>query len=398
MKKKILMTLALVAAMCFSVSAIDVYNHDFSKTVQAGTWGAHGAAAGVTGGWWYVGSCSLSTNMNAGLPNGTFRGCPVTYYGQAAGVGWNAAGINCDLRQDIPGPTQGDPTPAAGHYSTTEFTSGTTYTVTYSYLKTPNVACNYQFFVVNKDSGMGVLNYRPVDITVPTEFSWWFNSTNVDFVSISRTNRLVFRLSDAVNTSIVFDNITVQEASEKNWGFEFGSFHGWNDLGDCWNGGPLNYDGGVSIGGWDGTYYANSRACLGQPGGPETLTGQLQSKDFTIPENGYVQFKLGGYSYNPTQTNEPIYNYVTLNDAESGVQIGDKIYCPQTTGSMVITNIIPPIAYMGSGSNVYVKVVDDCALGAYGWLSFDSLETKVIPEPATIGLLAILGLAFLRRK
>ena len=397
MKKKILMSLALVAAMCFSVSAIDVYNNRFSEPTQAGTWGAHGAISGVTQGWWFVGACSLSTNMNAGLPNGTFRGCPVTYYGQAAGVGWNGAGWE-DIRQDIPGPTYDGAGNTAPGYSTTEFTPGTTYTVTFSYLKNPDVPCEYQFFVKNRDAGMGVWNDTLVHVTQTVAYSWWFTSTNIDFTAVSRTNRVTFRLGTEANVSIVFDNVTIQEASEKNWGFEFGSFHGWNDSGDCWNGGPMNYDGTVSIGGWDGAYYACSRACLLQTGGPEILTGELQSKSFTIPANGYVQFKLGGYSYNPAATNVPTYNYVTLNDAVTGAQIGDKMYCPQTTASMVITNIFPSADYQGTGSNVYIKVVDDCALAAYGWLSFDNLEIIAIPEPGTLGVLAILGLAFLRRK
>ena len=392
MKKKILLSLALVAVMCFSVSAvntIEVYNNRFMTPTQAGTWGNHGAALGALDGWVFTGNCSLSTNIGAGgVAGGTFRYCPISYYGQAAGAGWGGG----DITQQIPGPTI-----RAGYttvnYSTTEFVSGTTYTVTYSYLKDPNVAgAQYEFFVVNKDEGMGVLNYRPVDITHAPRYSWCFMSTNIDFTSVSRTNRIVFR-NLGYNTSIVFNNITIEETSNKNWGLEVGSFHGWTETGDAFNGAPLDNDGGVAIGGYDGDWYACSRAARN-----ETFQGTLKSRDFTIPENGYVQFKLGGYSYNPAITNVPIYNYVTLNDAESGAQLGDKIYCPQTTGSMVITNIIPPTAYMGSGSNVCLNVVDDSTVAAYGWLSFDSLETKVIPEPATLGLLAILGLAFLRRK
>ena len=78
MKKKILISLAIVATICFSVSAantIEVYNHRFQTPAQAGTWGNHGALAGANDGWVATGACSMSTNkppIGGGTAGGTF--------------------------------------------------------------------------------------------------------------------------------------------------------------------------------------------------------------------------------------------------------------------------------------------------------------------------------------
>ncbi|MCP4707965.1 MAG: hypothetical protein GY869_05025, partial [Planctomycetes bacterium] len=69
-----------------------------------------------------------------------------------------------------------------------------------------------------------------------------------------------------------------------------------------------------------------------------------------------------------------------LCDAVSGAQIGDKSWCPNSTGPMPTKTITPPSAYQGTGSNVYVKVVDDCPDGGWSWIVFDKLEIKIDPS------------------
>ncbi len=394
MKNKIFICVALIAAMSLSVSAIDVYNHSFDSpfppTNNFPTFGTFPPQT-VTQGWWYVDTAGLS------ITNGLFTVSPVDGFGQVAYVGWLTAANN-DIRQDIPGPTyNGDGNTAPG-YSTTEFTSGTTYTISWSYkaqYENGAVAVSNNVFMRNRDSGQGEYNAYILDTNVgPITNGFWFYSQNADFTSIGRTNRVVLRGVGPSGNAVIFDNVTIEEASEMNLGFEIGSFHGWTASGNCWNGAPLNYDGTVAIGGWDGTYYACSRACVGATA--EQQTGTLQSKSFTLPSLGEIQFLAGGYSHLGIGPGTD-WNYVTLKDAVNGAEL-DRAYMPGTTVTMIATNLVPPLAYQGSGSNMYIEVIDNCTSNGWAWLAVDKFEIIVIPEPVIFGLLAILGLAILRRK
>ena len=393
MKNKIFISAVLIAALCLSVSAIDVYNHSFTEPMHPTTWPTFGTfpAQTVTGGWWYVDTAGLTTNGPLML------GSPVDFFGQAGYVGWLTAANN-DIRQDIPGPTyNGDGNTAPG-YSTTEFTSGTTYTITWSYkAQTENslVAVSNNVFIRNRDTGMGEYNAYILDTNVgPITNGFWFYSENADFTAISRTNRIVFRGIGPSGNAVIFDNVTIEDTSEMNFGFEIGSFHGWTASGNCWNGAPLNYDGTVAIGGWDGNFYACSRACVGTTA--EAQTGTLKSKNFILPDLGEMQFLAGGYSKVGVGSGTD-WNYVTLNDAVSGAEL-DRVYMPGTTVTMMATNLVPPLVYQGSGSNMYIEIVDNCTSNGWAWLAVDKFEVIVIPEPVIFGLLAILGLAIIRRK
>ena len=186
MKNKIFITAALIAAMSLSVSAIDVYNHSFETPFPPtngfptfGTFPPHT----VTQGWWYVDTAGLS------ITNGLFTVSPVDGFGQVAYVGWLTAANN-DIRQDIPGPTyNGDGNTAPG-YSTTEFTSGTTYTITYSYKgQYGNSVISNRCFIRNRDAGMGTWNAYILDETIdPIANGSQFLSVSYDFTAISRTN------------------------------------------------------------------------------------------------------------------------------------------------------------------------------------------------------------------
>ena len=392
MKNKILITAALITAMSLSVFAIDVYNHSFDEPFPPtnSTFSTFGVFPPhtVTQGWWYVNTAGLS------ITNGLFTVSPVDGFGQVAYVGWmNAA--NNDIRQDIPGPTIAIVTNTCAEYSTTPFASGTVYTISWSYkaqYENSLVAVSNNVFIRNRDSGQGEYNAYILDTNVgPISNGFWFYSQNADFTAVGRTNRVVLRGVGPSGNAVVFDNVTIEEASEMNLGFEIGSFHGWTASGNCWNGAPLNYDGAVGIGGWDGNFYACSRACL-----IETTVGTLQSKEFTLPTLGAVEFLAGGYSHTNIGYGTD-YNYVTLNDAVSGAEL-DRVYMPGSTPTMSLTNLVPPFAYQGTGSNVYIKVVDDSTGGGWAWLAVDKFEIVAIPEPAIFALLAILGLSILRRK
>ncbi len=329
------------------------------------------------------------------ITNGLFTVSPVDGFGQVAYVGWLTAGNN-DIRQDIPGPTINQATNSSPEYSTTEFTSGTVYTITWSYkaqYENHAVAVSNNVFIRNRDKGQGEYNAYILNTNVgPITNGFWFYSQSADFTAIGKTNRLGFRGIGPSGNAVIFDNVTIEEAAAENLGFEIGSFHGWTASGNCWNGAPMNYDGTVAIGGWNGNFYACSRACL-----IESTAGTLQSKEFVLPDDGAVEFLAGGYSFNPALTNIPIYNYVTLNDAVSGAEL-DRVYMPGTTGTMSLTNLVPPLAYQGTGSNIYIKVVDDSTGVGWAWLSVDKFEIIAIPEPAILGLLSILALAVFRKK
>ena len=120
----------------------------------------------------------------------------------------------------------------------------------------------------------------------------------------------------------------------------------------------------------------------------------MQSKNFTLPADGIAQFMLAGYGGGDDGARSN--NYVTLNDAVSGAELGRAYPSNIRDLSASVNMITPPSAYQGTGSNVYLKVIDGDTL-SWGWLAFDNLEI-VVPEPAFLGLLSILGLAFLRRK
>ena len=261
MKNKLLLSAALIAAICFSVSAIDVYNHSFdAPALPAGAFTTFGTfpAQTVTQGWWYVDTAGLSTN------GGLHTISPVDGFGQVAYVGWLTPAFN-DIRQDIPGPTVAGTGATCAEYSTTEFTSGTVYTITWSYkaqYENSPVAVSNSVFARNRDKGQGEYNVYVLDYSVgPISNGTYFYSVSTDFTAVGKTNRLIFRGIGPSENAVLFDNITIEEADAGNMGFEIGSFHGWTASGNCWNGAPLNYDGAsAAVANWEGSYYANSFA------------------------------------------------------------------------------------------------------------------------------------------
>ena len=248
MKNKIILSAVLIAAICISTFAIDVYNHSFTTPNHPTTHTYYGQfpTHTVTGGWWYVNEAGLTTNGASSL----MYGSPVDYDGQSAYIGWISL-ANTDIRQDIPGPTISGTGTTCAEYSTTEFTSGTVYTITWSYKShTAASTVSNTVQIKNRDTGMGAYNAVLLDVTTDLlDFNWWFRSRSEDFTAISRTNRIIFKaFASAFNDALLFDNVTIEEASEMNFGFEIGSFHGWTASGDCWNGAPLNYDGNLELG------------------------------------------------------------------------------------------------------------------------------------------------------
>lgn len=174
-----------------------------------------------------------------------------------------------------------------------------------------------------------------------------------------------------------------------NPSFESGTYLNWTiESGTAWGGGPVTPDGFAPIhfagNPIDGLYYANSMV------GSEPAVGVLRSATFTYPSDGFVTFLIGGYS---THWAPEIFNYVVLKRASDGLEYG-RFYAPNQNYVMEAAITNPAAAYV----DVYVEVVDNCSSGGWAWISVDNIATGIIPEPAILGLLSVLGLALLRRK
>jgi len=136
--------------------------------------------------------------------------------------------------------------------------------------------------------------------------------------------------------------------------------------------------------------YADSYQDSGESG-----TGELKSQNFVHP-NGKIEFVIGGWTTNSPSGNTTLPNYVGLYLASDNSELA-RVDAPNQNGGHP-TNIYSVSHY---GDSVYLKVVDtnnESDGGGWAWMTADHFSFNVIPEPTTFGLLAIFGLAFLRKK
>ncbi len=150
--------------------------------------------------------------------------------------------------------------------------------------------------------------------------------------------------------------------SHTNGGFELGDWSGWTVDGTAFGGVPFDNGQGAGIAGWTGNYYALSRV------GGEPATGTLTSETFAFGTTDTISFLVGGYSgWAPASNN---WNYVALKRASDDSEI-DRVWAPQTTGSMVehsfssATNIV---------ENVYIEVVDNADTNGFAWIMVDDFQ------------------------
>ena len=129
----------------------------------------------------------------------------------------------------------------------------------------------------------------------------------------------------------------------------------------------------------------------------ETVNTKQTDKNALKAEGDSVQTVVMRYGYLPAFDGEAILascdHCSFCSDASDGLEYG-RVYAPNQ--NYVIEAAITNAA--AAGEEVYVEIVDDCSSNGWAWISVDNIATGIIPEPATLGLLAILGLAFLRRK
>ena len=137
------------------------------------------------------------------------------------------------------------------------------------------------------------------------------------------------------------------------------------------------------------TLFANSIA------GGESAVGVLESDSFTHPV-GTIEFIIGGWTIGSPSGNDSLTNYVGLYLASDDSELA-RVEAPNSDAS-ISTNIYDAAQ---QGESVYLKIVDtndESDGGGYAWMYADKFQFDIIPEPATLGFLSLLGLALLRRK
>ncbi|RKX34202.1 MAG: hypothetical protein DRP64_20270, partial [Verrucomicrobia bacterium] len=133
--------------------------------------------------------------------------------------------------------------------------------------------------------------------------------------------------------------------------------------GTAFGGAPYDNDQGVGIGGWTGSYYALSRA------GGESATGTLTSETFSFGASDTVSFLIGGWSGVPPASGQ--WNYVALKRASDDSIIGEKIWAPNVTSTMVERSFA---SATNIAENVYIEVVDNATGSGYSWISVDDFR------------------------
>lgn len=168
--------------------------------------------------------------------------------------------------------------------------------------------------------------------------------------------------------------LATAQAQISNGDFETGDFSGWTVSGTAWGSGPIDNDLGVApaITGWQGTYYANSRAT-----GSETAVGILRSQNFTLPDQ--IEFLIGGWSAWGGGS-PPTHNYVVLKLA-NGTEL-DRVWAPNHNNLTNDTLASP--AHVGQ--EVYLEVIDDGTDGGFAWLEVDHF--RLIDYPAIEDILS----------
>lgn len=196
-----------------------------------------------------------------------------------------------------------------------------------------------------------------------------------------------------LNMYYTADDTNVNNTQIANGGFENGTLDGWEIKGDIggvssdtnyFSGDELSVDGFAF--GLDGTYmfsaFATSRG--------DEKVGWLKSSTFTVAENGWLTFKMGGGG-------DDRLLYIDVINAETEKIL--KRFANQNFTSDIINNIKMGCklnAYKANlsdivGTSVYLRITDADAGGstkAYGTIFLDSFNAMHIDEPSDVFTLA----------
>ncbi|RLD11568.1 MAG: hypothetical protein DRI44_03225 [Chlamydiae bacterium] len=164
------------------------------------------------------------------------------------------------------------------------------------------------------------------------------------------------------------------DAEILNGNFEMGSLYGWTKTGTAWDDSPetTNYWPGQQVGfGCEGTYFALSRRSPFTAPDAETATGTLRSATFSIPEDHVLSFLICGWSKWPADPSNS-YNYVSIKRVSDDTEI-ERFWAPDGNVMSKITFAPPTNLY---NVELYVEVVDNCALTGYAWLGVDDFKVE----------------------
>ncbi len=358
MKKKIIISIIVTFAMCLTASAVlsDYYiplsNGGFEVGTHAGwavtngngAWGTAPTNISVVGdgNWEKIWHCN-SAQDSGEATTGTLRSISFTY--PTDGVllyrdgGWNHEGAG-------PGSDY--------NFVTLTETNGTE---------------------LSKSYVCGNGNMQPKSLFIPAAYGKECYINCID----NSTGSYSWMCVD--NFRIVINNAAARRDFETstNW-------NGWTAYDTAFGDGPRIQSQHPQVTGISGTFFADSIV------GGESATGELKSDNFTHPD-GNIYFIIGGWSRGDPGQDTPLTNYVGLFLAADDSELA-RVEAPKSDAS-VSTNFSSGANW---GNSVYLKIVDNDVSNSYAWIYADYFQFDVIPEPAIIGLLSLLGLALLRRK
>ncbi len=179
-------------------------------------------------------------------------------------------------------------------------------------------------------------------------------------------------LSAVIIVTLFF--VFTANAEITNGNFEMGSLYGWTKTGTAWDDSPetTNYWPGQQVGfGCEGTYFALSRRSPFTAPDAETATGTLRSATFSIPEDHALSFLICGWSKWPADPSNS-YNYVSIKRVSDDTEI-ERFWAPDENVMSKITFAPPTNLY---NVELYVEVVDNCALTGYAWLGVDDFKVE----------------------
>jgi len=364
MKKKIIISMMIACAICLTASAalsdyyIPLLNGGFEAETYAGWTVTNGDGA-----W---GDGPVSNAQLVGI--GNWDGLWVAVSGNQGSGGWNENTTGTLQSISFTYPTNGIIYYKHGGWSM----EGVGQSSLWNYVTvTGTDGTDHSKIYV---PGTGVM--QPINYKVPAAYG---NECVINCVD-NRAGSWGWMCVDSFR--IVVDNADAKRDFETS----FTNWQGWTTSGTAFGIQPRIQSQHPNVTGISGTFFADSSS------GGESAVGELKSDNFTHPD-GNIYFIIGGWSRGSPVQDTSFTNYVGLYLASDDSELA-RVEAPKSDAS-VVTNIFSDIHW---GDPVYLKIVDNDVSNSYAWIYADYFQFDIIPEPAILGLLALLGFGLLRGK